>query len=208
MGSPERVLDPAGGRGEFVNAVPAEERWLVDVVDYPERQTDPRVKIVIGNLFDIELPDAYFDGVFASNLLEHFHSPEEVGEFLDRMRDDAGARWRARADGPELQVLRTRLLRLRRPSARAHARLGAGAAVRRGLQGDRGHSPVPAVLVPQPAARVAAARRVCTCGRRCSGGSRASSSSSSRRRPDPGPSGRRPPPGPGLSALSGGRTRW
>jgi len=86
MGSPRRVLDPAGGRGEFVNAVPAEECWLVDVVDYPERQTDPRVKIVIGNLFDIELPKAYFDGVFASNLLEHFHSPEEVGQFLDRMR--------------------------------------------------------------------------------------------------------------------------
>ena len=44
------------------------------------------MKIVIGNLFDIELPNAYFDGVFASNLLEHFHSPEEVGQFLDRMR--------------------------------------------------------------------------------------------------------------------------
>ena len=25
MGSPRRVLDPAGGRGEFVNAVPADE---------------------------------------------------------------------------------------------------------------------------------------------------------------------------------------
>ena len=86
MGSPRRVLDPAGGRGEFVNAVPAEECWLVDVVDYPERQTDPRVKIVIGNLFDIELPKAYFDGVFASNLLEHFRSPEEVARFLERMR--------------------------------------------------------------------------------------------------------------------------
>ncbi len=87
MGKPSRVLDPAGGRGEFVNAVPAEERWLIDVVDYPERQTDPKVRIVIGDLFEIELPSAYFDGVFASNLLEHFHSPEEVATFLDRMRD-------------------------------------------------------------------------------------------------------------------------
>ena len=86
MGRPRRVLDPAGGRGEFVNAVPAEECWLVDVVDYPERQTDPRVRIVIGNLFEIELPESYFDAVFASNLLEHFHSPEEVAAFLDRMR--------------------------------------------------------------------------------------------------------------------------
>jgi SAM-dependent methyltransferase len=87
MGRPRRVLDPAGGRGEFVNAVPAEERWLVDVVDYAERQTDPRVRIVIGDLFEIDLPHAYFDGVFASNLLEHFHSPEEVAAFLDRMRE-------------------------------------------------------------------------------------------------------------------------
>lgn len=86
MGRPRRVLDPAGGRGEFVNAVPAEECWLVDVVDYPERQTDPRVRIVIGNLFEIELPESYFDAVFASNLLEHFRSPEEVAAFLDRMR--------------------------------------------------------------------------------------------------------------------------
>jgi SAM-dependent methyltransferase len=87
MGRPRRVLDPAGGRGEFVNAVPADERWLLDVVDYPERQTDPAVRIVIGDIFEIELPSAYFDGVFASNLLEHFHSPEEVAAFLDRMRD-------------------------------------------------------------------------------------------------------------------------
>jgi ubiquinone/menaquinone biosynthesis C-methylase UbiE len=86
MGRPRRVLDPAGGRGEFVNAVPAEERWLIDVVDYPERNTDPAVRIVIGDLFDLELPDAYFDAVFASNLLEHFRSPEDVARFLDRMR--------------------------------------------------------------------------------------------------------------------------
>jgi len=86
LGRPRRVLDPAGGRGEFVNAVPAEERWLVDVVDYPERNTDPAVRIVIGDLFDIDLPDAYFDAVFASNLLEHFRSPEDVARFLDRMR--------------------------------------------------------------------------------------------------------------------------
>ena len=92
MGRPRRVLDPAGGRGEFVNAVPADERWLVDVVDYPERQTDPAVRIVIGDLFEIELPPAYFDGVFASNLLEHFHSPEEVAGVPRPHARDAGAR--------------------------------------------------------------------------------------------------------------------
>jgi len=87
MGSPRRVLDPAGGLGEFVNAVPADERWLVDVVDFEGRATSPNVRVVIGNVFDVELPPHYFDGVFASNLLEHFRSPEEVAAFLRRMRD-------------------------------------------------------------------------------------------------------------------------
>src|SRR5262245_46636212 len=68
MGSPRRVLDPAGGLGEFVNAVPADERWLVDVVDFEGRATAPDVRVVIGNVFDVELPQHYFDGVFASNL--------------------------------------------------------------------------------------------------------------------------------------------
>jgi SAM-dependent methyltransferase len=86
MGRPQRVLDPAGGRGEFVNAVPAPERWLIDVVDYAERRTDPGVRIVIGDLFEIDLPSSYFDAVFASNLLEHFRSPEDVARFLERMR--------------------------------------------------------------------------------------------------------------------------
>ncbi len=87
MGYPRRVLDPAGGRGEFINAVPAVERWLVDVIDYAERETEPGVRIVIGNILDLELPSAYFDGVFASNLLEHFRAPEDIGRFLERMRE-------------------------------------------------------------------------------------------------------------------------
>jgi hypothetical protein len=32
MGAPQRVLDPAAGRGEFISAVPAAERWGVDMV--------------------------------------------------------------------------------------------------------------------------------------------------------------------------------
>jgi SAM-dependent methyltransferase len=87
MGRPRRILDPAGGRGEFVNGVPADERWLIDLVDYAERDVDPRVRIVIGDVLDVELPPAHFDAVFASNLLEHFRTPEEVAAFLARMRD-------------------------------------------------------------------------------------------------------------------------
>ena len=43
MGPPQRVLDPAAGRCEFINAVPAEERWAVDQTDYAEADADDGV---------------------------------------------------------------------------------------------------------------------------------------------------------------------
>jgi hypothetical protein len=87
MGSPATVLDPAGGLGEFVNGVPAQERWLVDAVDFPGRLAQPDVKVVIGNILDVELPSDYFGGVFVSNLLEHLATPDDVADFLQRMRE-------------------------------------------------------------------------------------------------------------------------
>ena len=87
MGSPARVLDPAGGRGEFLNAIVADERWLVDLVDYPHRATLPEIKVVIGNVLSVELPGGYFDGIFVSNLLEHLPNPDAVAGFLARMRE-------------------------------------------------------------------------------------------------------------------------
>jgi SAM-dependent methyltransferase len=86
IGSPACVLDAAAGRGEFINAVPAKERWAVDVVDRPELHEDPEVRTVIGDILDIELPQGYFDAVFASNLLEHFATQDVVGGFLGRAR--------------------------------------------------------------------------------------------------------------------------
>jgi 2-polyprenyl-3-methyl-5-hydroxy-6-metoxy-1,4-benzoquinol methylase len=86
MGRPARVLDPAGGRGEFLNAIAADERWLVDLVDYPHRETAAGVKVVIGDVLSLDLPDSYFDGIFVSNLLEHLPSPDAVAGFLGRMR--------------------------------------------------------------------------------------------------------------------------
>jgi SAM-dependent methyltransferase len=87
MRRPQRVLDPAGGRGEFVNAIAADERWLVDLIDHAERFVDPAVRIFIGDIFDVELPAGHFDGIFVSNLLEHLPDPDAVAAFLGRMRD-------------------------------------------------------------------------------------------------------------------------
>jgi ubiquinone/menaquinone biosynthesis C-methylase UbiE len=86
MGSPRRVLDPAAGRREFISAITADERWVVDAVDYEDAALDTDVKVIIGNALEVELPADHFDGVFVSNLLEHFSTQNEIADFLGRMR--------------------------------------------------------------------------------------------------------------------------
>ncbi|HYV16782.1 MAG TPA: class I SAM-dependent methyltransferase [Conexibacter sp.] len=85
LGAPERVLDPAAGRGEFINAIPARERWAVDRVAYAEGTYDAGVRLVVADVFDAELPSEHFDGVFVSNFLEHLPTQEAVAAFLERM---------------------------------------------------------------------------------------------------------------------------
>jgi SAM-dependent methyltransferase len=85
LGRPEIVLDPAAGRGEFINAVPARERWAVDRVVYPEGTYDPGVRTVIADALEVDLPVGHFDGIFVSNFLEHLPNQEAVATFLERM---------------------------------------------------------------------------------------------------------------------------
>src|ERR1700757_2772750 len=88
MGAPERVLDPAAGRGgfitavtagggwggdpgrpgapgpaagrgEFITAVPAAERWGVDLVGHGVPDS-AGVKMIISDIMDAGLPDRYF----------------------------------------------------------------------------------------------------------------------------------------------------
>lgn len=81
MRAPTKVLDPAAGRCEFINAVPAAERWAVDTVDHGEFR-DSDVKAIIDNILDAELPLAYFDGIFVSNFLEHLPNQDSIGAVL------------------------------------------------------------------------------------------------------------------------------
>ena len=85
LGRPQRVLDPAAGRGEFINAVPAGERWAVDQVAYAEGTYEPGIRTIVADVFEAELPPAHFDGVFVSNFLEHLPAQEAVASFLQRM---------------------------------------------------------------------------------------------------------------------------
>jgi SAM-dependent methyltransferase len=85
LGSPTRLLEPAAGRCEFINAVPATERWAVDLVDHPESRLDPNTNLIVSDIFDAELPSDYFDGIFVSNFLEHLNNQDEVADFLEKM---------------------------------------------------------------------------------------------------------------------------
>jgi len=86
LGTPQRVLDPAAGRGEFIRTVPAAERWAVDQVDQRTSAWDPEIRFTVGDTRTVELPREYFDAVFVSNLLEHFTSQDDVADFLTRLR--------------------------------------------------------------------------------------------------------------------------
>jgi len=103
LGRPQRVLDPAAGRGEFVNAVPAPERWAVDAVGYEEGAHDPAVKVLVSDIFDVELPEEYFDAVWVSNFLEHLASQEAVATLLEKMRKSLRAGGRIGVMGPNFR---------------------------------------------------------------------------------------------------------
>jgi hypothetical protein len=103
MGSPQRVLDPAAGRCEFINAVPARERWAVDQADYAERDADDGVRTVIADIMEAELPSGHFDGVWVSNFLEHLVSQEETAAFLERMHGAMSPGGRIAIMGPNFR---------------------------------------------------------------------------------------------------------
>ncbi len=80
MGRPETVLDPAAGRCEFINSVPATDRWAVDAVDHGN--CGPGVKAVYADIFDAALPPDHFGGVLVSNFLEHLPTQTAIAQFL------------------------------------------------------------------------------------------------------------------------------
>jgi SAM-dependent methyltransferase len=86
MGEPRSVLDPAAGRGEFITAVPAAERWGVDLVSQGDLES-AGVKMIIADILDAELPQEHFDGVFISNFLEHLPDQNAVAAVLSKLRD-------------------------------------------------------------------------------------------------------------------------
>jgi hypothetical protein len=85
MGQPQKVLDPAAGRGEFIGAVPARETWAVDAVSYEQAAHKADTNVVVSPIMDAELPAGHFDGVYVSNFLEHLYDQEAIHQFLVKM---------------------------------------------------------------------------------------------------------------------------
>ena len=103
LGRPAKVLDPAAGRGEFINAVGATERWAIDQVAYAEGTYAPEVRSVVSDVFEAQLPASYFDGIFVSNFLEHLPTQEAVAAFLSRMHRSTASGGRIAVMGPNFR---------------------------------------------------------------------------------------------------------
>jgi hypothetical protein len=103
LGRPERMLDPAAGRCEFINSVPSKERWAVDAVAYDEGVAREGTKLIVSEIMEADLPSGYFDGVFVSNFLEHLLSQEEVAAFLEKMHASMRAGGRIAIMGPNFR---------------------------------------------------------------------------------------------------------
>lgn len=86
LGNPEKIIDPAGGQGEFINAVPSGEKWVVDInEEFIKKNVDKKTKSIVGNILIVDLPKEYYDGIFVSNFLEHLNDQEQISEFLRKM---------------------------------------------------------------------------------------------------------------------------
>ncbi len=103
LGKPSRVLDPAAGRCEFINAVPSSERWAVDAVAYEQGTAREGAKVIVSEIMAADLPAEYFDGVFVSNFLEHLESQEAVAAFLEKMYSCTAPGGRIAVMGPNFR---------------------------------------------------------------------------------------------------------
>jgi SAM-dependent methyltransferase len=106
MGSPDVVLDPAAGRGEFINAVPARERWAVDLVPYEEGTFREGTNAIVADIFEADLPREHFGGIWVSNFLEHLPTQEACATFLERMHDVTAPGGRIAVMGPNFRFTR------------------------------------------------------------------------------------------------------
>jgi ubiquinone/menaquinone biosynthesis C-methylase UbiE len=111
MGSPKRILDPAAGNMEFLKGIPAQEKWGVDLQEADPSQLSAMAKdgirFIHGNIFNVDLPLDYFEGVFISNFLEHLNRPEEIQALLTKLHRSLKEEGRIAIMGPNFKFCST-----------------------------------------------------------------------------------------------------
>lgn len=106
LGQPQVMLDPAAGMCEFINAMPAKEKWAVDINEpFIRAHANKDLHIVIGDTLVADLPKNHFDGVFVSNFLEHLHTQEEVAAFLTKLHGHLKPGGRIAIMGPNFKYV-------------------------------------------------------------------------------------------------------
>ncbi len=85
-GRPKSVLDPACGLGEFINSIPANERWALDL-GINGQELEDGIKFEQCSFTESNLPSGHFDLIFMSNVLEHLPNQEAVNQFLIKAKD-------------------------------------------------------------------------------------------------------------------------
>ena len=106
LGEPQVMLDPAAGMCEFINAMPAREKWAVDINEqFIRAHADKDLRIVIGDTLVADLPKDHFEGVFVSNFLEHLHTQEEVADFLKKLYSHLKPGGRIAVMGPNFKYV-------------------------------------------------------------------------------------------------------
>lgn len=104
LNHPKTILDPAAGRCEFINESAAAEKWAIDQSNQIHAFAASDIRVVQNNIFRIDLPKAYFDGIFVSNFLEHLNSPHDIAAFLEKMYDVLRVGGRIAVMGPNFKL--------------------------------------------------------------------------------------------------------
>ncbi|HSS78177.1 MAG TPA: class I SAM-dependent methyltransferase [Thermoanaerobaculia bacterium] len=74
----ERLLDVDSGWGEFINAVECPQKFAIDFDASFGRFVADGVAFSVQDMRFLAFPDAFFDVVFASNVLEHLRTKDDV----------------------------------------------------------------------------------------------------------------------------------
>lgn len=78
LGPEGRLLDVGSGWGEFINAVECPRKFAIDFDPSFGRFAAGGVAFSVQDMRFLAFPDAFFDVVFASNVLEHLRTRDDV----------------------------------------------------------------------------------------------------------------------------------